>query len=153
MTSLCFRRSLLFKSSSVYLTHWFHKLYISITVTSDPDCSLTSPSIFSLLSTGITSTIAFFLYILSHMASFLDIVTIRTLGIGKVYVLGVPAAVSERALLTCYLLSVSKTFRKRRSWLDICLFFLESRHQCGFMHAQMRKQTGNRDNPRLLYRS
>ena len=73
----------------------------------------------------------------------------RTLGIGKVSVLCVPEAVLERALLTC---SVLKTSRNRRSWLDICLFCLETRHQCGFMNAHMRTKTAKRDNPRLLYR-
>ena len=82
------------------------------------------------------------------MASFLDIPTIRTFGIGKVSILCVPEAVSVRALLTCRVL---KTSQKRRSWIDICLFCLETRHQCGFMTAHMRKQTEKKDNPRLVY--
>ena len=43
--------------------------------------------------------------------------------------------------------------RKRGFWLDICLFCIVMRHQCGFMTAHMWTQTTKRYNPRLLYRS
>ena len=85
----------------------------------------------------------------SNMAYFLYILTMITLGIGKVSVLCVPAAVLERALLTC---SVSITSHKRRSWLDIFLFWLEMRHKYGFMNSHMRTKTEKWDNPILLYR-
>ena len=49
------------------------------------------------------------------MASFLDILTIRDLDIGKFFGLSVTAAVSEQELLTSYLRSVSKMFLKRLS--------------------------------------
>ena len=48
------------------------------------------------------------------MASFLDILTMRVLGIVKVSVLRVPAALLERALLTC-----SVSIKSRKGALDL----------------------------------
>ena len=97
---------------------------------------------------GKASTISSFVYTPSNMTSFLDILTYRTLGIGKVSVFFVPETTSKRGLLTC---SVSKTSQKRRYWLDICLFCLKTGYQCGFMNTHIITQIATKENPRLLY--
>ena len=50
-------------------------------------------------------------------------------------------------------LAAFRKYRKRRSWLDICLICVKMRHQCGFKNTNSRTQTARRDNPILLYRS
>ena len=50
-----------------------------------------------------------------------------------------------------WLAAFQKRLRKRRSWLDICLLCVETRHQCGFMNTHMRTQTAKWDNLRLIY--
>ena len=91
MASSWFRRSLLFMYSYVSLIHSFRKLSISITVPSD-----SSSYMFSSSSTGKSSTIYSFVGGRpSNIASFLEIITYRTLSIGKVSVLCVTAALSE----------------------------------------------------------
>ena len=107
LNSLCFWRSILFKLFSIKLIHSFRKFSISIIVTSDTSSSLLFSS-----SIGKASTMSSFLEIPSNMASLLDIRTMRTLGIVKVSVLCVSAAVSERTLLTC---SASIMSQKRLS--------------------------------------